>query len=557
MTKRLTKFLMPRPMSVSFARELVQLMTGHDDNSAAGQYAIAHTLETAWLSQEPVNLTTIFHRLRSGALPSAKNLRSLADVDESSRKDFHKVLRTITTLVDELPDDQHEMTRATEMVLHRWLESMKLIASGAEPISMQLASLLATYGAASPYAVDELEQELAMEGVPSGLRALLESGGAPRGVRVMHFGGSDPMALIGELLGMRASPETGKPAAHATSGSATASDIDPTKPALKIFNQADVVALVSRMPAVQMPNEGNAQQRRLLESMSNDAGMRQLAEVPEGDPLAELYARFPHFKEVLDMVKASLALAGCGSEGRPVRIPPMLLRGTPGTGKTYFAQELARVLGLHFVERDLSVTSEAFVLAGMDAGWKNSKPGIVFDALVNGKTANPCILLNEVDKAAVSGTHNSPLAPMYSLLEPTSSRQFSDEFVPVTMDTSRVVWVLTANNGEIPEPILSRVEIFDIRTPTPEECRVIAASVWKSICERDLPKDHGFSQELSEELLVRMSQVSPRHMRKLLTASAGLVVLDNRRKLQEADLERSRQRYAPPAKSAIGFTSSK
>jgi len=270
-------------------------------------------------------------------------------------------------------------------------------------------------------------------------------------------------------------------------------------------------------------------------------------------PLAALYKKFPHFADVLDFLSAHLALAACGADAATVKFPPILLRGEPGTGKTYFAQMLAQALGTPFFERDLSISTEAFVLSGMDSGWKNSRPGLVFEAVVRSAAANPLILLNEVDKAAVSGTHNSPIAPMYSLLEPTSARAFVDEFASIPVDASHVLWVLTANDGHIPEPILSRLEVFDIKPPTPEQCRLIAESVWEAIFKRDLPKGHSFPEQLPEEVLEEMSRVSPRVMRKQLTAAAAKAAFEGRQSLSKSDLDAGSKRYAPQGGTRIGF----
>jgi len=345
--------------------------------------------------------------------------------------------------------------------------------------------------------------------------------------------------------------------AESSSDDAALPDIDPSKPSIQVFDRNAVIERLQKIPPPASPMDGNIQQYRMLEGMANDQGVRVLSEVPDGNPIAELYERFPHFTEVLDFVSQNLALAGCGDEGSPARLPPMLLRGDAGVGKTYFAQELARVLGTHFIERDLSVTSEAFVLSGMDSTWKGSKPGIVFDALVMGKTANPVILLNELDKARVSGTNSSPMAALYALLEPTSAARFVDEYVPVEIDASRVIWVCTANDGDIPEPILSRLEVFDIRQPTYEECRQIAASVWKSICHRVLPRGHGFPEQLNDAMVDATARMSPRVMRKALTLSASAAVVAGRRFVLVDDLAGSQKRYAPPAtKQAIGFVPS-
>ena len=333
----------------------------------------------------------------------------------------------------------------------------------------------------------------------------------------------------------------------------SAEPLDSDGPRLVLFDPKEALEQLQRMPALG-PGEGNAQQRRVLENMGCDTGLRALTEVSLEDPMDELEKRFPHFKAVTEFIRGSLALAACGEEGRQARIPPLLLRGEPGTGKTYFAQELARVLGTHFVERDLSVTSEAFVLSGMDSSWKNSKPGVVFEALVHGKTANPMICLNEIDKVKVGAANNSPIAALYALLEPTSAERFSDEYVPVSLDASRVLWVLTANDGPIPEPILSRLETFDISKPTFEHCQAIGQSVWTSICKRQLPKGHGFSVELDSDTLRELGSLSPRLMRKALTAAASHAVQCGRKILIAADLKEVGSRYAGEApKRSIGF----
>jgi ATP-dependent Lon protease len=324
--------------------------------------------------------------------------------------------------------------------------------------------------------------------------------------------------------------------------------------AAQVYDPVDAMAVLQRMSATATP-EGNAQHRQLLENMVQSSGNRCLTEFGKDQSLDELYLRFPHFKEPLDYVAGALALAACGEAGRPVLIPPMLLRGPPGTGKSYFARELARVLGVQFVTRDLSVTSEAFVISGLDAGWKNAKQGLVFDALVNGHTANPLICLDEIDKCRSTSSHNSPIASLYSLLEPASSRSFVDEFAAVPVDASRVSWVLTSNDGDIPEPILSRLEQFDISPPSLAQCRAIAQSVWQALTTQDLPHGHGFAEVLSDEALTYLGALSPRLMRKALVHAVSTAAKQERKALEGQDVQAGISRYTGGlARRSIGFS---
>lgn len=532
---------LPSTMEAELAETLARLFNADRASTEVSEYLCLVLLHTSWSRDTPLSVDDLLGELDRIAMSDDKRLLdSLAEPSvylekaRNSRPQMEAVLAHQTAY----------------QCAHRLRSSSRSLNTVHAVARQCVASLTKTEGQLAEVVYRRFEQALTSRGYDtSGERAGSASDqgseALPAGVRVL--------SLLDLLQGMGLTgPRSGQ--SERTEKLPTAAVQERTGPGIELYKREDAINAVQKLPRGGMPGEGNAKQRVLLEQMANEDGWKPLTEVPEGDVLAELYERFPHFKEPLDFIARSLSLASCGEEGRPIAIPPILLRGEPGTGKTYFAQELARVLGAHFVERDLSVTTEAFVLAGMDSGWKNSKPGIVFDALVSGKSANPVICLNEVDKASVTGNHNSPIAPMYALLEPTSAERFVDEFIPVSVDTSRVVWVLTANDGPIPEPILSRLEVFQIQPPNKEECRAIAKSVWTSICERTLPKGHGFATELGESLLDFMSNVSPRVMRKALTHAASNAAFNGRKFLTMEDLEQSQKRYGPaPKRQPIGF----
>jgi ATP-dependent Lon protease len=541
MTKRISKLRLPHPMPVQFAHELAELVLGNHAPHRLQVYATAQILMVSWTSFAPLTLIELFR----GMSPPAP-LHVAGFLDHAQRSDgdsmlFEEVVACLNAAERTLADEEASpsLAQLEQEVMVLWHEMLRRIGASAES-ARALRTLVSKYTGEAVAPDDEPDDDAAVAAM--GQHILVLGGGR-------HLMGGDPGQMIAQMMSL-VSGAGQKPAAAAPARVAPA--VDASKPSVVVYERAAAVSVVQRLPQSAHPLEGNAQQRNLLTFMADNDGVRQLVEVPDGDPLAQMHRKFPHFSEVLDLVRRSLALAGCGADGKPVSMPPILLRGEPGTGKTFFAQELARVLKLHFVERDLSVTSDAFVISGMDSGWKNSKPGIVFEALVNGTSANPLILLNEVDKASTTGSHNSPLAPMYALLEPTSASRFSDEFIPVSLDASRVNWILTANNGEIPAPVLSRLEVFDIRLPTQDECRMIAGSVWESLCERGMPKGHGFSAALGEPMLDYMSRCSPRVMRKMLALAAGNAVLDGRKHLLLDDLEQSKRRYVPPART-MGF----
>lgn len=339
-----------------------------------------------------------------------------------------------------------------------------------------------------------------------------------------------------------------------TSGPHVEPAVSPPGPRVAVFSPIEAFRILQRLPPPMVPGEGNSQHRAMLELMTQDDGYRPLTVLNDRTALDAMYLQFPHFKAVLDFIRTRLAFAGCGEHAGVVRIPPILLRGVEGTGKSYFAKQLARALGTQLVSRDLAVTSATFVLSGHDSSWKGSKPGIVFDALVNGATANPLIYLNEIDKAKGTGGQGSPMDALYTLLEPEDSQAFKDEFIPVSVDASQVIWICTANNGELPAPILQRLEVFEIKEPSKEHCRTIAASVWNNICATSLPKGHGFSQELGEPLRDRIAAMRPRDMRKTLEFAAGIAVEKGNKYLTPEDLATSQKRSEVRPTRGIGFT---
>ncbi len=197
--------------------------------------------------------------------------------------------------------------------------------------------------------------------------------------------------------------------------------------------------------------------------------------VPEMTPL---YEALPNFTEVLDDVKRHLALSQDSRDG--LEVTPMLLLGAPGIGKTHFARQLAELLGTGMSLVPMSSMTAGWLLSGASSQWKGARPGKVFEALVDGQYANPVIVIDEIDKASADAQYD-PLGALYSLLEHDTAGRFVDEFAEVSIDASRVVWITTANDARaIPEPILNRMNVFEIEPPTPEQARALTAFLPKS-----------------------------------------------------------------------------
>ena len=139
----------------------------------------------------------------------------------------------------------------------------------------------------------------------------------------------------------------------------------------------------------------------------------------------------------------------------------------------------------------------------------------MFEALVDGQYANPVIVVDEIDKASADAQYD-PLGAMYSLLEHDTAGAFMDEFAEVAIDASQVIWIMTANDERgIPEPILNRMNVFEIEPPSPEAARRIARNLYVSI-----RAEHGwgerFEAEPLDDVLDHLAELAPRDMRRAL-----------------------------------------
>src|SRR3954463_1808832 len=226
------------------------------------------------------------------------------------------------------------------------------------------------------------------------------------------------------------------------------------------------------------PNANEAL-RALYEKMLRLGGQRFTVKPSALPEMDALFDELPNFTEVLEDIRKQLAL--CVDSNDSVELPPMLLLGAPGIGKTHFARRLAALLGTGFGFVPMSSLTAGWVLSGASSQWKNAKPGKVFDTFLNGDYANPVIVVDELDKTSSDGQYD-PLGALYELLEVQTATRFVDEFVELPIDASGAVWLATANDpARIPEPLLNRFSVYEIEAPDAEGAARIAQNIYREI----------------------------------------------------------------------------
>lgn len=278
----------------------------------------------------------------------------------------------------------------------------------------------------------------------------------------------------------------------------------------------------------------NESLRAFYSRMKRAGEMRYIVKPTGLAALDELYSSCPNFASVIDDIKKQLALAISGNQ--PVAFTPILLLGEPGLGKTHFAKCLAKALGVGFELVSMSSLTAGWILSGTSSQWNNARPGKVAEALIQRDFANPLFVLDEIDKAGGDARYD-PLGALYTLLEPETAQRFTDEFIDLPIDASHIQWVATANDARsIPEPILSRMNVYTIERPNAEGAKAIAACIYRDLLARHHWK---FEPKPRSEVLDLLGSIAPREMRKVLVDAMGTAKLDGRDHLEVSDLPRA------------------
>jgi ATP-dependent Lon protease len=320
----------------------------------------------------------------------------------------------------------------------------------------------------------------------------------------------------------------------------------PADVAIPIAGFKDVYDVSNVEKALQeLSPTANEALRTLYEKMVRLGGQRFTVKPSALPEMERLFAELPNFTDVLADIRKHLAL--CIDSNDSIELPPMLLLGEPGIGKTHFARKVAALLGTGFGFVPMSSLTAGWVLSGASSQWKNAKPGKVFDTFLNGDYANPVIVVDELDKASGDGQYD-PLGALYELLESQTAIRFVDEFVELPIDASGAVWLATANDpARIPEPLLDRLTVYEIDAPDASGSARIAATIYEEIRNAH---DWGrqFPEAPAEGALEKLASLPPREMRRALHAAFGNAKLAGRSDLSPDDIQDGRSK-----KQRIGF----
>lgn len=200
---------------------------------------------------------------------------------------------------------------------------------------------------------------------------------------------------------------------------------------------------------------------------------------------AALHEKTPWMEDLNTLLmKHQRAQVRAGRAG--LLLPPLLLVGKPGNGKSKYARMIGEMVGAPVREIDVGSGAASFRISGVEKGWGTSTPGIPIEMMLTDKIANPVIVVDEVCKmpgriGSSSGTVTTLTTALLQVLEKDTAARFECPVHRIRFDLSHINWVLTANDLDlVSAPLRDRCLVFEMPEVTPE----VAALMFDTLAKK-------------------------------------------------------------------------
>lgn len=200
--------------------------------------------------------------------------------------------------------------------------------------------------------------------------------------------------------------------------------------------------------------------------------------------IEQVQERFPYARDAI----RALASADLTRTlfGRSHSFQPLLLVGRPGCGKSTLARVYNKILGYPCMTMNVGAMSDVLSFTGTHSTYSNPRPSVIVEYVAQAEVANPCVILDEIDKSPDGNRNGSVKDALLQFLEPGEAATFHDVCLNTEVNLSRVRWILTANFLEkVPAPLRSRCHVVHVPCPqkshVPQMARQMVANFMASI----------------------------------------------------------------------------